>query len=168
MLFPQSPPRGREAGESITPSAISAATRALTLAYPGLLEGLPFVDHIFSNLSDSGLLHSLMEANQAPGPSTKNRDVQDQKGDSVSLNFRSVSGTKQIRLLRTIGGRLCRDVNAWLVSVGITCWFCTEVVGEIFNIQIGLISSIMYNLVWVFYGTYIVCLALSGYRWNAT
>lgn len=56
--------------------------------------------------------------------------------------------------------------NAWMIGVAMTCWFATEIVGEIYNIQIGAVSQICFNFVWVFYGTTIVCLALSGYRWD--
>jgi hypothetical protein len=57
--------------------------------------------------------------------------------------------------------------NAWLVGVAMTCWFATEIVGEIYNIQIGRISDLAFNFVWIFYGTTILCLALSGYRSSA-
>jgi hypothetical protein len=31
---------------------------------------------------------------------------------------------------------------------------------------VGLISDLAFNFVWIFYGTTIVCLALSGYDWS--
>ena len=49
----------------------------------------------------------------------------------------------------------------------VMCWFLTEIVGEIYNIQIGTISAVMFNIVWVFYGTCIVCIALRGYNWGS-
>jgi hypothetical protein len=57
--------------------------------------------------------------------------------------------------------------NAWMISIAMTCWFATEITGEIYNVQIGVISDILFSRVWVFYGTTILCLALSGYRWNS-
>ncbi|MBI4830426.1 MAG: hypothetical protein HY801_02505 [Candidatus Lindowbacteria bacterium] len=57
-------------------------------------------------------------------------------------------------------------MNSWFIAVGMSCWFATEILGEIYNIKIGVISNIMFNFVWVFYGACIVCLALSGYDWK--
>jgi hypothetical protein len=53
-----------------------------------------------------------------------------------------------------------------MVGVAMTCWFITEIVGETYNVQLGLVSDLAFNFVWIFYGTTIVCLALSGYRWT--
>ena len=53
-----------------------------------------------------------------------------------------------------------------MVGIAMTCWFITEVVGETYNVQLGLISDVAFNFVWIFYGTTIVCLALSGYSWT--
>jgi hypothetical protein len=53
-----------------------------------------------------------------------------------------------------------------MAAVAATCWYLTEITGEIFNIGIGEISLVMFRIVWVFYGTNAVLLALSGYRWR--
>ncbi|MBI5115449.1 hypothetical protein HZA56_03165 [Candidatus Poribacteria bacterium] len=66
----------------------------------------------------------------------------------------------------TVRQRLYPRLNAWMIGIGTTCWLITEITGEIYNIQIGRISNIAFNFVWIFYGTCIVCLALSGYRWG--
>jgi hypothetical protein len=66
----------------------------------------------------------------------------------------------------TIRQKLYPRLNAWLIAIGITGWFLTEVTGEIFNIQIGRISDLMYCIIWVFYGTNVVCMALSGFNWS--
>jgi len=62
--------------------------------------------------------------------------------------------------------RLYPRINAWLVALAMTGWYLTEIVGEISNIGIGTISDVAFNLVWVFYGTNVILLALSGYRWK--
>lgn len=53
------------------------------------------------------------------------------------------------------------------------CWpgrkrilYLTEIVGEISNVQIGTISDIAFNSVWMSYGTNVILVALSGYRWE--
>jgi hypothetical protein len=51
------------------------------------------------------------------------------------------------------------------VAKPVTSWFITEIVGKTYNVQLGLISDLALNFVWIFYGTTIVCLALSGYSW---
>lgn len=84
----------------------------------------------------------------------------------IGLSYSALLATSMWIAWETIRHKLYPKLNAWLASVGITCWFATEIVGEIFNIQIGLISDIIFNIVWVFYGTCIVCLALSGYKWD--
>lgn len=55
--------------------------------------------------------------------------------------------------------------NAWMVAIAATCWFATEITGEIYNLGMGNISNIFFCLVWVFYGTNVILWALSGYRW---
>jgi hypothetical protein len=67
----------------------------------------------------------------------------------------------------TVRFRLYARPNAWMIAIAMTCWFATEITGEIYNVQIGLISDILFNWVWVFYGTTILCLALSGYSWGS-
>jgi hypothetical protein len=66
----------------------------------------------------------------------------------------------------TVRYRLYPRVNAVMVAVAATCWFATEITGEIFNLGLGTLSEIMFRLVWVFYGTNVVLWALSGYRWT--
>jgi len=85
---------------------------------------------------------------------------------AIGLSYSVILATSMWVAWETLRHKLYPRINAWLASVGITCWFLTEIVGEIFNIQIGTISDLMFNFVWVFYGTCIVCIALSGYRWN--
>jgi hypothetical protein len=66
----------------------------------------------------------------------------------------------------TVRCRLYPRTNAVMVGIAATCWFATEITGEIFNLGLGTISEIMFRLVWVFYGTNVVLWALSGYRWT--
>jgi hypothetical protein len=66
----------------------------------------------------------------------------------------------------TVRYRLYPTVNAVMVGIAATCWFATEITGEIYNLGMGNISEIMFRLVWVFYGTNVVLWALSGYRWT--
>ena len=66
----------------------------------------------------------------------------------------------------TIRNKLYPRLNAWLIMVAISCWLATEIVGAIYNIQIGILSDIVFPIVWAFYGTCITCLALSGIRWK--
>ncbi|UYP44668.1 hypothetical protein NEF87_000953 [Candidatus Lokiarchaeum ossiferum] len=56
--------------------------------------------------------------------------------------------------------------NGILLAIGMTAWFLTEVVGEIYNIGIGNPSEIAFRFVWVFYSTTIICLSLSGLDWT--
>jgi hypothetical protein len=56
--------------------------------------------------------------------------------------------------------------NAWMVAIASTCWFATEIAGEIYNLNMGNISEVLFRLVWVFYGTNVILWALSGYRWS--
>ena len=56
--------------------------------------------------------------------------------------------------------------NAWMAAIAATCWFGTEITGEIYNLGLGNLSEIMFRLVWVFYGTNVILWALSGYRWG--
>ena len=57
-------------------------------------------------------------------------------------------------------------VNAWMAAIAATCWFGTEITGEIYNLALGNISEVMFRLVWVFYGTNVILWALSGYKWG--
>ncbi len=67
----------------------------------------------------------------------------------------------------TLRHRVYPRPNAVLAGVAATCWYATEIVGEIYNLGLGEVSRVAFRLVWVFYGTNIVLLALSGYRWDA-
>jgi hypothetical protein len=62
--------------------------------------------------------------------------------------------------------KLYPQPNAWMAAIAATCWFATEIAGEIYNLSLGNISEILFRLVWVFYGTNIVLWALSGFRWR--
>lgn len=66
----------------------------------------------------------------------------------------------------TLRRKLFPAPNAWMVAIAATCWFVTEITGEIYNLGLGKISNISFNLVWVFYGTNVILWALSGYRWT--
>jgi hypothetical protein len=68
----------------------------------------------------------------------------------------------------TVRHKLLPRPNAWMVAIAATCWFATEIAGEIYNLSLGNISEIMFRLVWVFYGTNVVLWALSGFRWKAS
>jgi hypothetical protein len=66
----------------------------------------------------------------------------------------------------TVRRKLYPAPNAWMVAIAATCWYITEIIGEVFNLGLGNISQVMFGLVWVFYGTNVVLWALSGYRWT--
>lgn len=65
----------------------------------------------------------------------------------------------------TVRRRLLPGPNAWMSAIAATCWFATEITGEVYNLGLGTISEIMFRIVWVFYGTSVLLWALSGYRW---
>ena len=83
----------------------------------------------------------------------------------LGLVYSSVVAISMWVAWETVRFELYPRHNAWMVSIAMTCWFITEVVGETYNVQLGLISDLAFNFVWIFYGTTILCLALSGYRW---
>ncbi len=85
----------------------------------------------------------------------------------IGLTYSACVATSVWIAWETVRFRLYPKPNAWMVSIAMTCWFITEIVGEIYNIQIGVVSKVLFNFVWVFYGTTIVCLAVSGYRWDS-
>jgi len=66
----------------------------------------------------------------------------------------------------TVRRKLYPAINAWMVALAATCWYATEILGEIYNLGLGTISEITFGLVWVFYGSNVVLWALSGYRWR--
>jgi hypothetical protein len=84
---------------------------------------------------------------------------------TIGLVYSSVVATSMWIAWETVRFELYPRPNAWMVSIAMTCWYLTEIVGETYNVQLGLISDVAFNFVWIFYGTTIVCLALSGYRW---
>ena len=67
----------------------------------------------------------------------------------------------------TVRRRLYPVCNAWFVALAATCWYATEILGEIYNLGLGTLSNITFGLVWVFYGANVVFWALSGYRWHS-
>jgi hypothetical protein len=66
----------------------------------------------------------------------------------------------------TVRRHLLPSPNAWMVAIAATCWFATEITGEIYNLALGNVSEIMFRLVWVFYGTNVILWALSGFKWK--
>ncbi len=66
----------------------------------------------------------------------------------------------------TLKRKLYPAPNAWLVAIAATCWFATEIFGEIYNLGLGTISNIFFCFVWVVYGANVLLWALSGYRWT--
>jgi hypothetical protein len=66
----------------------------------------------------------------------------------------------------TVRYKLLPKPNAWMAAIAATCWFATEITGEIYNLSLGNISEIMFRLVWVFYGTNVILWALSGFKWK--
>ena len=66
----------------------------------------------------------------------------------------------------TVRHKLYPKPNAWMAALAATCWYATEIAGEVFNLSLGNISEIMFRLVWVFYGANVVLWALSGYHWS--
>ena len=67
----------------------------------------------------------------------------------------------------TVRRKLYPAANAWMVALAATCWYATEILGEIYNLSLGNLSEITFCLVWVFYGANVILWALSGYRWHA-
>ncbi|TAL33182.1 MAG: hypothetical protein EPN93_14205 [Spirochaetes bacterium] len=67
----------------------------------------------------------------------------------------------------TVRYRLYPRPNAFLAALAMTGWYVTEIVGEISNIRIGPASDYAFAMVWVFYGSNVVLVALSGYRWRS-
>jgi hypothetical protein len=66
----------------------------------------------------------------------------------------------------TVRHKLYPKTNAWMVAIAATCWFATEIAGEIYNLGLGNISEIVFRFVWVFYGTNVILWALSGFSWK--
>lgn len=66
----------------------------------------------------------------------------------------------------TVKRKLYPAPNAWMTAIAATCWFATEITGEVYNLGMRTISDIFFCIVWVFYGSNVVLWALSGYRWT--
>ncbi len=66
----------------------------------------------------------------------------------------------------TLRSKLYPKANAIMMGLASTGWFLTEIVGEIYNLQLGTISGIAFNLVWIFYGTNVILWALSTIDWE--
>jgi len=66
----------------------------------------------------------------------------------------------------TVKRKLYPAPNAWLAASAATCWFATEIFGEVYNLGLGTISNIFFGFVWVVYGANVLLWALSGYRWT--
>lgn len=66
----------------------------------------------------------------------------------------------------TVRRKLYPRINALMVAAAATCWYITEILGEMYNLQMGPVSNFVFNLVWVFYGANVLLWALSGYRWK--
>ena len=62
--------------------------------------------------------------------------------------------------------KLYPKINVWMAAIAATCWFATEITGEVYNLGLGNLSEVMFRLVWLFYGTNVVLWALSGFRWK--
>lgn len=53
--------------------------------------------------------------------------------------------------------------NAWMIAIGLTCFFCCDV-----NVGISILpdTPIANNVIWMFYTPALMLLSLSGYRWE--
>lgn len=67
----------------------------------------------------------------------------------------------------TVRSNLYPKKNAVMMGLASTGWFLTEIIGEIYNLQLGVISGIAFNMVWVFYGSNVILWALSTVDWKA-
>jgi hypothetical protein len=66
----------------------------------------------------------------------------------------------------TVRRKLYPAPNAWMVAIAATCWYATEIFGEVYNLGMGNISEILFRWIWVVYGANVLLWALSGYRWR--
>lgn len=66
----------------------------------------------------------------------------------------------------TVRSKLYPKINAVMMGLAATGWFLTEIFGEIYNLQLGAISSVAFNIVWVFYGSNVILWALSAVDWD--
>jgi hypothetical protein len=67
----------------------------------------------------------------------------------------------------TVRSNLYPKKNAIMMGLASTGWFLTEIIGEIYNLQLGVISEIAFNMVWVFYGSNVILWALSTIDWRS-
>lgn len=67
----------------------------------------------------------------------------------------------------TVRSRLYPRPNAIMMGLAATGWFATEILGEIYNLQLGPISAVTFCLVWIFYGSNVILWALSTVDWGA-
>lgn len=56
--------------------------------------------------------------------------------------------------------------QAMYIAVGITSFFIMELVGAVYNIQLGTVSDICFILSWVFYTPFLFLLPYSGYKFE--
>jgi hypothetical protein len=66
----------------------------------------------------------------------------------------------------TLRSKLFPKINAVMMGLAATGWFLTEIFGEIYNLQIGHLSAITFNVVWIFYGSNVILWALSTIDWK--
>ncbi len=66
----------------------------------------------------------------------------------------------------TVRSRLYPMKNAVMMGLAATGWFATEILGELFNLDLGRISAIAFCLVWIFYGSNVILWALSTIDWG--
>ncbi len=66
----------------------------------------------------------------------------------------------------TVRSKLYPKINAVMMGLAATGWFLTEIFGEIYNLQLGTISAVAFNIVWVFYGSNVILWALSTIGWT--
>jgi hypothetical protein len=57
--------------------------------------------------------------------------------------------------------------NAIFAAAAATCWFATEIVGEIYNLGLGPASDVALRVVWLFYAPNVALWALSAFDWSA-
>ncbi|HWQ58357.1 MAG TPA: hypothetical protein VN540_04985 [Clostridia bacterium] len=65
----------------------------------------------------------------------------------------------------TVRSGLYPKPNAVMMGLAASGWFMTEIFGEIFNLDLGMISSVTFCLVWIFYGSNVMLWALSTVDW---
>ncbi|MCU0843326.1 MAG: hypothetical protein MUC76_00185 [Spirochaetes bacterium] len=66
----------------------------------------------------------------------------------------------------TVRNHLFPARNAWLIAMGVSSWFATEIIGVLYNIRVESIAPICMIMTWLFYMPAILLIALSGHRWG--